>query len=124
MIDILTFRGLWNMDENSNILKVMGENIRIARTQKGYTQDKLAELLNTSDKFISMVERGASGLSMTTLVNLCNILNIEPNILFNGIIKYANNEDTCIINNLSILTAEDKKFVSSVINYIIYKGTK
>ncbi len=111
------------MDEN-NILKVMGENIRIARTQKGYTQDKLAELLNTSDKFISMVERGASGLSITTLVNLCNILNIEPNTLFNGIIKYAGNEDTYIINNLSTLTAEDKAFVNSVMNYIIHKGSK
>ena len=111
------------MDEN-NILKVMGENIRIARTQKGYTQDKLAELLNTSDKFISMIERGASGLSMTTLVNLCNILNIEPNTLFNGIIKYADNEDAYIINNLSTLTSEDKDFVSNVMNYIIHKGSK
>ena len=38
---------------NINILKVIGDNIRIARTQKGFTQSKLAELLNTSDKFIS-----------------------------------------------------------------------
>ena len=45
------------MDENLNILQIIGENIRIARTQKGYTQGKLAELLNTSDKFISMLER-------------------------------------------------------------------
>ena len=48
------------MNENVNILKVIGDNIRIARTQKGFTQSKLAELLNTSDKFISMTERGAS----------------------------------------------------------------
>ena len=45
------------MNENKRILQIMGENIRIARLQKGYTQSKLAELLNTSDKFISMAER-------------------------------------------------------------------
>lgn len=112
------------MDENSNILKIIGENVRFARTQRGYTQDKLAELLNTSNKFISMIERGSSGLSMTTLVNLCNILNIEPNTLFNGIIKYSDKEDAYIINNLSTLTAEDKTFISGVMNYIIQKGNK
>lgn len=112
------------MDENLNILQVIGENIRIARTQKGYTQGKLAELLNTSDKFISMLERGASGLSMTSLVNLCNVLNIEPNYLFNGVIKYSDDEDTCIINNLSTLTSEDKSFLIGVMNYIIQKGSK
>lgn len=57
IIDRLVLRGLWYMDENLNILQVIGDNIRIARTQKGYTQGKLAELLNTSDKFISMLER-------------------------------------------------------------------
>lgn len=112
------------MDENVNILKVIGENIRIARTQKGFTQSKLAELLNTSDKFISMTERGSSGLSLSNLVSLCNILDIEPNVLFKGIIKYSNDEDTYILNNLSTLTKEDKAFLIEVMNYIIHKGSK
>ena len=64
------------------------------------------------------------GLSMTSLVNLCNVLNIEPNYLFNGVIKYSADEDACIINNLSTLTSEDKTFLIGVMNYIIQKGSK
>ena len=63
-------------------------------------------------------------MSLTNLVNLCNILDIEPNVLFNGIIKYSNDEDTYIINNLSTLTMEDKAFLIEVIDYVIHKGSK
>lgn len=112
------------MIDNDNILKIIGNNIKIARRQKGYTQERLAEELNTSDKFVSMIERGASGLSITNIVNLCKILNIEPNTLFNGIVDYSNDKDTYIVNSLSTLTSADKDFIISVIQYVLKKGNK
>ena len=112
------------MMDNDDILKIIGNNIKIARRQMDYTQERLAEELNTSDKFVSMIERGASGLSITNIVNLCRILNIEPNTLFNGIIDYNNDKDTYIVNSLSTLTPEDKDFIISVIQYVLKKGSK
>ena len=112
------------MIDNDKILKIIGNNIKIARRQKGYTQERLAEELNTSDKFVSMIERGASGLSITNIVNLCKILNIEPNTLFNGIVDYSNDKDTYIVNSLSTLTSADKDFIISVIQYVLKKGNK
>lgn len=120
----LRFRGLLNMMDNDDILKIIGNNIKIARRQMDYTQERLAEELNTSDKFVSMIERGASGLSITNIVNLCRILNIEPNTLFNGIIDYNNDKDTYIVNSLSTLTPADKDFIISVIQYVLKKGSK
>lgn len=112
------------MFDNDKILKIIGNNIKVARRQRGYTQERLAEELNTSDKFVSMIERGASGLSITNIVNLCRILNIEPNTLFNGIVDYSNDKDTYIVNTLSTLTSADKDFIISVIQYVLKKGSK
>ena len=61
-------------NEKSNILQVIGSNIKRARLLRGLTQEALSEELNTSTNFISLVERGASGVSLTNLVDLCNIL--------------------------------------------------
>ncbi len=102
------------MNENS----IIGNNIRIAREHKNYTQEQLAEKLNTSSKFISMAERGASGLSISSIINLCKVLDIEPNSLFNGIINYYNDVDKHIINSLSLLSDEDKNFILNVITFI------
>lgn len=44
------------MDGNKDVLQIIGNNIKIARNQKNYTQSKLAEKLGVSDKFISLAE--------------------------------------------------------------------
>ncbi len=113
------------MGEDNKILCILGNNICTARKQKNFTQEDLAYKINKSDKYISMIERGASGLSITALVGLCNTLNITPNHLFNGIIKYDTIDiDTQIIDKLAVLTSADKKFLLEVIDYIIQKGSK
>lgn len=44
------------MNGNKDVLQIIGNNIKIARNQKNYTQSKLAEKLSVSDKFISLAE--------------------------------------------------------------------
>lgn len=46
------------MKENKEILVTIGKNLENSRTSKGYTQEQMAEQLNVSSKFISMIERG------------------------------------------------------------------
>ena len=109
------------MKENKEILVTIGKNLKNARTSKGYTQEQMAEQLNVSSKFISMIERGCSGLSITNLTNICKILNIEPNSLFNGVLNYTDSKDEYITNALSTLAKGDKEFLISVIEYILKK---
>lgn len=45
------------MDNSQDILQIIGNNIKTARTNKKLTQSQLAEKLDVSDKFISMAER-------------------------------------------------------------------
>lgn len=110
--------------EDKNILEIIGNNIKIARTKKGITQQELAEKLHKSDKFISMIERACSGLSLETIIDICKILDIQPNTLFNGIIDYNNDKDKYIINSLSTLSIEDKEFLINVIEYVLKKNSK
>lgn len=110
--------------EDKNILEIIGNNIKIARTKKGITQQELAEQLHKSDKFISMLERACSGLSLKTIIDICKILDIQPNTLFNGIIDYNNDKDKYIINSLSSLSIEDKEFLINVIEYVLKKNSK
>ena len=43
------------MKENKEILITIGQNLKNARNSKGYTQEQMAEQLNVSSKFISMI---------------------------------------------------------------------
>lgn len=113
------------MDEDRKILRALGDNISIARKQCGLTQEELAYRIDKSDKYVSMIERGASGLSITALVRLCNTLGLSPNRLFEGIVIQNDADiDAQIIDNLSVLTVKDKEFLLGAIDYIIQKGTK
>ena len=47
---------LEKVNGNKDVLQIIGNNIKIARNQKNYTQSKLAEKLSVSDKFISLAE--------------------------------------------------------------------
>jgi transcriptional regulator with XRE-family HTH domain len=62
-------------------MKYVGENIREVRKAKGLTLEVLSGLTGISESFLGMVERGASSISLETLVALCDALGITPNDL-------------------------------------------
>ena len=61
----------------SDLRAILGSNIKKHRTIKGYSQAKLAEILDLSPNFISEIETGKRWLSSDTLVNLAEALNVE-----------------------------------------------
>ena len=76
------------MDSNEKYLrKNIGKKIKLARSRTNYTQEKLAEKLSLSTRYISQLERGIAFGSATTIINLCKALNISSNFLFNDLIE-------------------------------------
>ena len=59
----------------------VGMRIQEKRKLLGLTQEKLAEKIDKSLRLIADVERGAVGMSMETLFELCNALKVTPNDL-------------------------------------------
>ena len=68
--------------------KSIGKKIKLARSKTEYTQEKLAEKLSLSARYISQLERGIAFGSATTIVNLCKALNITSDFLFKDIIEF------------------------------------
>lgn len=65
-----------------DIRKIFGSNIKKYRLKKGYTQEKLAELAEISDKVISPIETGRSFIKLEDMPKLCEVLEVEPFQLF------------------------------------------
>lgn len=52
----------------------IGERIQRKRHSLNFTQEQLAEMVNTSKNTISNIERGENPPSVEFIVNICNVL--------------------------------------------------
>lgn len=59
----------------------LGAKIRLKRREKGYTQEKLAELCDISTGFLGHIEKGTRKLSLDTLYCIAVTLNISLDYL-------------------------------------------
>lgn len=67
-----------------NINLEIGERVRLTRVSRGLSRDELAEMLNISTLFLGYIECGQRGMSLTTLQNLCSVLNVSADYLLLG----------------------------------------
>ena len=62
----------------------IGARCREARVHAGYTQEQLAEAIDTSTQFLSDAERGVTGMSLLTIIKLCTTLSISSDYILFG----------------------------------------
>lgn len=62
----------------------MGQRIRIARENQGYTREQLAEMSNISPRFCYDIEAGVKGVSIDTLSNISAALHVSVDYLLSG----------------------------------------
>ena len=96
---------------------LVGANIKREREKAGFTQDQFSELLGIGSKSLSSIERGVVGVSLTTLLKICDILNISSNVLLYEQ-SQKNNADS-IVQQLEALNAEQFKIASDVMSNLI-----
>lgn len=103
----------------SDILQIIGKNIKRIRLLRGLSQENLASDLQKSINFVSLIERGESGLSIPTLIDICRILKVDANSIFDGAITPVETPDEeFITKSLSLFNNNDKAIVTDLINYI------
>lgn len=102
------------MREKKEINVRIGSNIRIAREAAGLTQDRFAELVSLATKNVSDIERGVVGISVPTLIRICETLSISSDsILFE---EETGNDAHGISERLSNLPAEQFEIALDIIN--------
>lgn len=62
---------------------LLGKNIKNARKAKGFSQNKLAELLDISREHLAKVETAKRTISLGLLFKICDILEKSEQELFN-----------------------------------------
>ena len=100
-------------------LKKLGEVFKEYRVKNKLTQEKIAEKLGISVKYISRIENGTGGVKVETLVNYMNILGITPNVIFEKLIVNKQLESQLQLSKKASKLSEEKiDFVVSVIDLL------
>lgn len=105
--------------DGKDVAKILGPNIKKARLKRGYTQEFLAEKVNISIDLLRNIENSRNVGSVTTLLNLCNFLEITPNEMFANLFTTSENTlDTSLQEYFSNLSANSKKTLQKIIIHI------
>lgn len=69
----------------SEITKIIGRRVRNYRTEKGLSQEKLAELSGCHPTYIGQVERGEKNVTLESIEKITSAMNISLSKLFEKI---------------------------------------
>lgn len=75
----------------SNIAKIIGQRIRNYRTQKGLSQEKLAELAGCHPTYIGQLERGEKNATLESVEKIASAMDISLSELFDKLGKSGSN---------------------------------
>lgn len=103
---------------NSNISKHIGKVCQQYRLKNNLTQNQVAELTGLEPRHISQIERGLSKGSIDTLIKLCNVYKITPDIILYDLL------DNDVKKSVSIYDEKFKKLTkrdqNSILHFIDY----
>ena len=105
------------MDGRKDLNVLIGANIKREREKAGFTQDEFSELLGIGSKSLSSIERGVVGVSLTTLLRICDILHISANVLLYE--QTQENDVDSITLQLKMLSAKQFEIASDVMTNLI-----
>lgn len=97
--------------------KNMGPRVKVVREKAGYTQEKLAELMDVSVQYLAKLEAGRVGISLPNFVSLCEILGISADYLLWG--ERCENDMELIMDSVRYLPEKQYKLLENIIkNYM------
>lgn len=70
----------------------IGKRIKLKRKEMNLTQEKLSEIIDVSPSYISEIERGSSICSLSTITNICTVLQTSLDYLVFGITESNSNQ--------------------------------
>lgn len=94
----------------SNIMKKIGERIRLLRITKGLSREHLSELTDVNSNYIGQLERGEKNPTIETIQKLAKGLNVTLEELFRYVDPMQHKDVLGeFFEKLSTRTAEDQQ---------------
>lgn len=69
------------MNENK-ILEIVADNIRLERLRKRLSQEKLAEQIGISTKYLNMIENRKANPTIVIIIRICKVLHLSLNTIY------------------------------------------
>ena len=105
------------MMKKSSAIKI-GKNIQQIRKSNGYTQEKLAERIEVSVRYISDIEQDRSKPSYEVLIRICNLFHVTLDQIFSEYLNVKENKSLeYSIAGYEKLSKQDKKTIEHLIIY-------
>lgn len=99
----------------ASLIKI-GKNIQKIRKSNGYTQEKLAEEIEVSVRYISDIEQDKSKPSYEVLIKICNIFKIGLDKIFCNYINTKENKSIeYSLAGFDKLSKRDKETIENLI---------
>ena len=96
----------------------IGKNIQAIRKSNGYTQEKLAEKIEISVRYISDIEQDRAKPSYEVLIKMCNLFKISLDQIFSKYLDVTNNKTLEYpLSGYDKLSKEDKQTIEHLIMY-------
>ena len=96
----------------------IGKNLQRIRKSYGYTQERLAEEIEVSIRYVSDMEQDRAKPSYEVLIRICNLYKIGLNQIFSGYLTDTNNKILeYSLSGYEKLSNEDKETIKYLIMY-------
>ncbi|UNU73612.1 helix-turn-helix domain-containing protein [Moraxella nasovis] len=100
---------------STQIDKLIGKRIQLKRKEKGWSAEKMAELLDVSQQQLSRYERGVNKINVAHLVEIANLLQTPIDYFFEDCIKKVDYQQNSYDAAWQKLTNEQKRAVLTLI---------
>ena len=96
----------------------IGRNLQQIRKSNGYTQEKLAEEIEVSARYVSDIEQDRAKPSYEVLIRICNLFKVSLDQIFSEYLKIRDNKSLeYSISGYDKLNKEDKETLGHLITY-------
>ena len=96
----------------------IGRNLQQIRKSNGYTQEKLAEEIEVSARYVSDIEQDRAKPSYEVLIRICNLFKVSLDQIFSEYLKIRDNKSLeYSISGYDKLNKEDKETKGHLITY-------
>lgn len=103
----------------------IGKNLQKIRKSYGYTQERLAEEIEVSIRYVSDMEQDRAKPSYEVLIRICNLYKIGLNQIFSGYLTDTNNKILeYSLSGYEKLSSEDKETIKHLIMYFNKKSSE
>lgn len=103
----------------SDIAKTIGQRIRNYRTQKGLSQDKLAELSGVHPTYIGQLERGEKNATLESIERITSALKISLSDLFEKIDEQPDGARNIPLECYEFVASKSKKEQEQIIKILL-----